>query len=161
MRLFVTWVEIFIFSKMWEMIKNITWLKNQNVTFHKVWNNFHKYSWKRQIDREPWTSYWHELSNFFEARGSTYRVFFFEFDRRPFHPTQNKMSHSSSIELKFSMKTGQVLPSMCAIFSIIWSFLNKANFFEYPIVTILQPELPSNWLFQNSEIQLKSWSDTK
>ena len=58
------------------MIKNITWLKNQNVTFHKVWNNFHKYSWKCQIDREPWTSYWHELSDFFEARGSTYRVFF-------------------------------------------------------------------------------------
>ena len=56
------------------MIKNITWLKNQNVTFHKVWNNFHKYSWKCQIDREPWTSYWHELSIFFESRGSTYRV---------------------------------------------------------------------------------------
>ena len=31
-------------------------------------------------------------------------VFFFEFGRRTFHQTQNKMSHSSSIELKFSIK---------------------------------------------------------
>lgn len=31
-------------------------------------------------------------------------VFFFKFGRRTFHQTQNKMSHSSSIELKFSMK---------------------------------------------------------